>query len=107
MLNKYSIGLILLVSALASLMEVNALECYKALNVPLSSVEVFQEYGTGSPKDGTCLALQDMKVETCSSDEGCYIYRNKIGSVDFGCGIKAKCDAKKNCCEGDLCNCSD
>ncbi len=106
MLNKYSIGLIVLVSALASLMEVKALKCYSGVNLPLSSIDVEQALGTGSPKEGTCSAL-GLSVETCSKEEGCYIYKNKLGSVDFGCGIKAKCDEKGNCCEGDKCNCDD
>ena len=114
MLNKYSIGLIVLVSALASLMHVNALECYKGVNLPLylpfsfsSNIEVVQEHGTGSPNSGTCSAL-GLSVETCSTDDGCYIYINKLGGVDFGCGKRDKCIKHGNCCEsGDLCNCSD
>ena len=108
MFNKYSIGVIVLVSALASLMEVNALECYKGVNLPLSSIDVEQALGTGSPFSGTCSAIPGLSVETCSTNDGCFIYKNKLGGVDFGCGIKAKCDAKGNCCtSGDNCNCWD
>ena len=108
MLNKYSIGLIVLVSALASLMQVNALECYNGVNLPLSSIDVVQAFGTGIPYSGTCSAIPGLSVETCSTDDGCYIYKNKLGGVDFGCGIKEKCDAKGNCCtSGDKCNCND
>ena len=108
MLNKYSIGLIVLVSALASIMQVNALECYKGVNLPLSSINVLQASGTGSPSSGTCPALEGMSVDTCSTDDGCFIHKNKVGGVDFGCGLRDKCIKHKNCCEsGDLCNCSD
>jgi hypothetical protein len=105
MLNKYSIGLIVLVSALASLMEVNALECYKGVNLSLSSwIDAAQAFGSGKPN--TCTAL-GLIVETCSTDDGCYIYKNKLDGLDFGCGIKEKCDEKQNCCKGDKCNCND
>ena len=111
MLNKYSIGLIVLISTLASLMEVNALNCYQGLNVTADALNVEQLSGFGSPKSGTCSDLEEVEGLTaviCRDDApGCYIYNNKYGSVDFGCGLKTKCDAKKNCCEGDLCNCHD
>jgi len=47
MLNKYSIGLIVLVSVLASLVEVNGLSCYKAENVTAGLVNVEQLFGFG------------------------------------------------------------
>ncbi len=46
MLNKYSIGLIVLLFALANLMQVNTLKCYKAPNVPMGIVSVKQALGT-------------------------------------------------------------
>ena len=71
-----------------------------------SDLDVGQEPGTGSPNSGTCSAL-GLSVETCPTDDGCYIYKNKLDGLDFGCGIKEKCDEKQNCCKGDKCNCND
>ena len=112
MLNKYSIGLIVLVSALASLMQVNALICYKAANLTAGIVDVDQDHGTCTPNNfDLCadLIIEGITQEVCPDDAaGCYIYNNKFNSVDFGCGKRDKCIKHKNCCEsGDLCNCSD
>ena len=61
MLNKYSIGLIVLVSALASLMQVNALICYKAANLTAGIVDVDQDHGTCTPNNFDLCA--DLGVE--------------------------------------------
>ena len=107
-MNKFSIVLIVLVSIAASLMvEVSTLDCFVASNIAkLNFANVVQSTGTGSPSSGTCSAL--LSSATCpSDDDGCYIYNNEQGSVDFGCGIKELCVEFGNCCSGDKCNCHD
>jgi hypothetical protein len=104
-MNKYSIVLIVLVSIAASLMKVNTLDCFVASNVTQNLVNVVLSSGTGSPSSGTCSGL--LPSARCPSDDGCYIYNNEQGSVDFGCGIKALCVEFGNCCSGEKCNCHD
>jgi hypothetical protein len=92
-------------------MEVNAIDCFRG-TLEKEQVILYP----WAPTTGVLIPTSeyefcfDLLTSTVcpAGTPGCFVYANTDGKVEFGCGIKSKCDSKGNCCSianHDNCNC--